>query len=163
MTGVQTCALPILLKAQRPDLTPTQIEQGILQYTTDPKSIEPLAAEKKQIDSDDVAARNLDAIVSDIDRFNQKFGPNAFDKFTGPVDARIQRLRTETGIKATSEDVALARQIESRVETAVQGFRLGNFGTALSEKESAKFEKIDRKSTRLNSSHIPLSRMPSSA
>ena len=45
-------------------------------------------------------------------------------------------------------------------------YGMGNWGSRLIESVQGKSSKIrfaDRKSTRLNSSHIPLSRMPSSA
>src|ERR1051326_2226163 len=47
----------------------------------------------------------------------------------------------------------------------VSKFGLGVFGNEVSEMAIAAWgiDEMDRKSTRLNSSHIPLSRMPSSA
>ena len=41
--------------------------------------------------------------------------------------------------------------------------KIANEGGSFDEENSGWIGKLDRKSTRLNSSHIPLSRMPSSA
>ena len=66
---------------------------------------------------------------------------------------------------------AFGRLIEYELSIGVEGFYcMGSSGEALllsMEERKQALEKIiqivDRKSTRLNSSHIPLSRMPSSA
>ena len=49
------------------------------------------------------------------------------------------------------------------MDTSIGVIGLGIMGAAYVRNLMAKGFKVDRKSTRLNSSHIPLSRMPSSA
>ena len=56
--------------------------------------------------------------------------------------------------------ISKARRKANPMKTKNDKVRLGNYST---EALRGMAEKADRKSTRLNSSHIPLSRMPSSA
>ena len=52
----------------------------------------------------------------------------------------------------------------SGIVTGIVGFQTGgNYGPGLTTYHASVLQSSDRKSTRLNSSHIPLSRMPSSA
>ena len=56
----------------------------------------------------------------------------------------------------------LSQKLKERLKTLPKGQWLGAFGVDPSRTQPFMAE-LDRKSTRLNSSHIPLSRMPSSA
>ena len=69
--------------------------------------------------------------------------------------------------KPLDEVVALAQQgldyTQKTQQVAEQRKELEAYAQQIKMQEQAFQEQIDRKSTRLNSSHIPLSRMPSSA
>lgn len=128
------------LKKSRPELTEPEIEDAKLRFMTDPRSLNPGEVDRRSLLADAEAADSLDQAVENIDRFNQKYGAGAFDKFTGPIDARIQKLKQQ--YKITSDDERIVRQIFTEVGRSLQGYRKANFGTALTESEIKAFRKI---------------------
>ena len=80
---------------------------------------------------------------------------------------RIQTLLSATGDSVVESYVAIAKQ-EAQAAAKASGGGMAAIREAVEKAETetrAKYEKIeiDRKSTRLNSSHVSESRMPSSA
>ena len=71
----------------------------------------------------------------------------------------IQHIIQETDIELISKKIGLRNRIKNILVGAMEPHEALNY----IEKESLLITPGDRKSTRLNSSHIPLSRMPSSA
>lgn len=129
------------LSETRPDLKPEQIREAVTKYEQNPASLNPTNKEREALVADDEAARGLDQVASNIQKFNAKFGANAFDKFTGPIEGRIQQFKSAyKGF--TSEDEKLARSIWSQAEQQIQGYRKGNFGTALTGTELSRFKRI---------------------
>lgn len=112
------------------------------QLMIDPRSVNMPETDFKTVKADDEAASGMDAQLKKIEAFNAKYGENAFDKFTGPIDSRISKLRTKSGINVSEGDAMEARQIESGIALAAQGFKKGNYGTALSEGERTDFRTI---------------------
>ena len=78
------------------------------------------------------------------------------------LDAAIRagrvRLNSSSCVQATSNPASAARDSQEAGSKPN-----GQAGSSIDEQERQTLAAIDRKSTRLNSSHIPLSRMPSSA
>ena len=113
-------------------------------------------------------------------KFGQSEAHSALDRFEDPIKMTEQGIRDlkkdlENSLKSLAEVKALT--IRSRRESAEKKeiaadyekkamllLKKGQNGDLDSaEAERLATEALDRKSTRLNSSHIPLSRMPSSA
>lgn len=129
------------LSETRPDLKPEQIREAVTKYEQNPASLNPTNREREALVADDEAARGLDQVAANIQKFNAKFGANAFDKFTGPIEGRIQQFKGNyKGF--TSEDERLARSIWSQAEQQIQGYRKGNFGLALTGIEIGRFKRI---------------------
>lgn len=76
-----------------------------------------------------------------VDRFNQKFGKDAFEKFTGPIEGRIQLMRQRLA-GFSDEDARMAREIVQRIEEATSGFRLDLYGKNLTSSEQKLFEEV---------------------
>jgi hypothetical protein len=129
------------LSKSRPELSQDQLSDAKTRFLANPASMNPDAVSKRQIEAMDESSRGLDQAVANIEKFNAKFGPNAFDKFTGPIEARIQKFRSQYA-GFSEDDARLARQIESQVEQQVQIYRKENFGSALTESELNRFKRI---------------------
>ena len=96
------------------------------------------------------------------------------DPFDGRADLERRIIRTPLDpVQTFSDDplrmmraVRFAAQLDFSIDPLVFDAVKGNterIGIITQERITEELNKIDRKSTRLNSSHIPLSRMPSSA
>lgn len=130
------------LKKVRPELTEAQIDEAKARYlASGAKGLNPDATERKAISADDEAARGIGDTLSKVEQFNAKFGPNAFDRFTGPIEGRIQQFRNNYS-SFKKEDERLAREIASDVAFQIQAYRKQNFGTALTKPEIGTFRKI---------------------
>ena len=131
-----------------------------------------------------------DAIIVACDS-TFEFEGESFGKPATPELAieRAKRLSGNSGLLHTGHciiDTKQGRELADRVTTVVTfeelddelirdyvatgeplkvagGFTLDGFSSPLIKTISGDYTNVDRKSTRLNSSHIPLSRMPSSA
>lgn len=121
-----------------PDITPEKKTEILTRYTQDPSSYN---APKDQIDLANAAADGASALSQvrqHIEQFNQKFGPGAFDKFTGPIDDRIQKFKNLTGF--TADDERFVRQISSELEGSIQEYRKKLFGSALTGNEEKRWQ-----------------------
>lgn len=99
-------------------------------------------SEIKTITAGDTLATGLQRALDDVKAFNAKFGKNAFDQFTGPIDSRIFNLRKKYGKQFTDADAIAARQIFQEIDQVSQAYRVSNFGTALTQSEQNEFKKI---------------------
>ena len=129
----------------------TDIREWRFRYQKSPKSVEYTKETIKEhvpLTPTDYEQKVLEIKTTDVKEF--------FDQ--GSVDVALDEDNTLTFSKPFSGDVT-AKFISigdyENVKDTVPG--------ALSLDESSQSQTVDRKSTRLNSSHIPLSRMPSSA
>ena len=121
-----------------PNLTPDKRNEILTRYTQNPAAYD---APKDQIDLVNAAADGASAlsqVQQHIEQFNQKFGENAFDKFTGPIDDRIQKFKNLTGF--TADDERLVRQISSELEGSIQEYRKKLFGSALTGNEEKRWQ-----------------------
>mgnify|MGYP003349097227 CR=1 FL=1 len=189
MTGVQTCALPIsspdaLLRAAAVEasasLEPAQRLPLILPLLHDPtkqvriEAARALAgpAEMQMSDADRAAFRAALAEYVDVQRYNA-------DRAEGHMNLALLELRRGNGLLADAPltraiavdptfvpayvqlaDLYRGRREEDKAEAMLNQAVAHNPDAALAHHALGL---SDRKSTRLNSSHIPLSRMPSSA
>lgn len=129
------------LSETRPDLKPEQIREAVTKYEQNPASLNPTNKEREALVAEDEVARGLDQVASNIEKFNAKFGANAFDRFTGPIEGRIQQFKNSyKGF--SSDDERLARSIWSQAEQQIQAYRKTNFGTALTGTELSRFKRI---------------------
>ena len=112
-------------------------------------------------------------IVEEMFSVQKKYEPQYFvtekgaiEKALGPILRREQLARQEFmslfPMTPTKDKQTRARSFQARFKAGGVKFDKGASWYPDLEEEMARFPK-DRKSTRLNSSHIPLSRMPSSA
>ena len=79
------------------------------------------------------------------------------------VSALVAALRAGRGAPADASSTLQAQRVESELQNVVQSLTRINAAQAELDRLRQPMDDLDRKSTRLNSSHIPLSRMPSSA
>ena len=159
MTGVQTCALPILLKkdqiskvieqentgAEKSKLFPSDVglvvTDFLLQYFDDVMDYGFTA--KIESEFDEVATGNL--------KWNRMI-KDFYSPFKKDVDKTIETAERIKGERELGIDPESGKPVIARV---------GRYGAMI---QIGKADENERwKSTRLNSSHIPLSRMPSSA
>ena len=100
-------------------------------------------------------------ITAVIRRGRQMLLGQIADEYHAQVDVHLNRVRA--GITVAREMDALARQvITERLSKAIEKNVIAGFAVDPGILGGAVI-RIDRKSTRLNSSHMPVSRMPSSA
>ena len=103
-----------------------------------------------------LANKNYDLIL--VSRNESKLNKIAEDikqKISRNSEILVADLATDQGIQKVCEKINNDMEIE---------FVVNNAGLGINKKfHEADLKEEDRKSTRLNSSHIPLSRMPSSA
>ena len=124
--------------AANPDITPEKKTEILTRYAQNPSAYD---APKDQIDLANAAADGASAlsqVQQHIEQFNQKFGPGAFDKFTGPIDDRIQKFKNLTGF--TADDERFVRQISSELEGSIQEYRKKLFGSALTGNEEKRWQ-----------------------
>lgn len=101
------------------------------------------AALIKDVETENTSFLQLERAVDSIDKFNEKFGPNAFEEYVGPIDAPVFRAKAGAiDPKKLKEADAEARKIFRTVNFIVQGYRKGNFGTALTANETQAFNEI---------------------
>lgn len=113
-----------------------------------------LTADRKQIDqvkSEDKSFVLLDQASKDIDAFDAKYGKGAFDNFVGPFDSkRLQFQNWAINPKDVPEANREANRIFKKVNQVVQGYRRGEYGTALSASETNLFKGIVSDNTYAN-------------
>ena len=153
MTGVQTCALPIL-KELRASLETIRATAHELITTIDGHLAELQQQRQAQQTVEQAAEQPApDSVFS-------KLPPEQQQEMTDSVKAMLQTL-IDADVKSTGE---VTQGTLDAIQT--QGFVLSGDGTlqrAEAQPEPWNGMDGDRKSTRLNSSHITRSRMPSSA
>lgn len=94
----------------------------------------------KSVTSDYPAARQLMQSLGAIEAFDAKYGKGAFQREIGPMDTKLRRFTAKYSEDQSPQHIE-ATQLLSGINTIVQGFRLGNFGTALSAGEREEFKK----------------------
>ena len=171
MTGVQTCALPIFLKKNGPSSSKQIFDQinTTVSYATTKRILVSLA--KANFLSVYGLAKATRYAISPIYQVIRPIDLNAY--YQQEIDERkiIEVFNSEVINEVlANHDVFTESELKSL--NKLQHEFVKNT-SQLSEAEYKKeFERLaidlswkssDRKSTRLNSSHIPLSRMPSSA
>ena len=127
----------------------------------------------KQFDRLDIASvSELEIPHRDLEKAYQELSAeqkNALDVAAKRVRAYHERQKIETGCHSWEYEEAdgtkLGQKVTplDRVGIYVPGGKAAYPSSVLMNAIPAKVAGVDRKSTRLNSSHIPLSRMPSSA
>ena len=154
MTGVQTCALPIYLENLIASINATNEANQTL--------VIPAQRLAKKADKERLAAQE------ELTKLKNEANTQA------QMQRRLEEQEKEAAEKAkrvfgTPEEEFRAATQAGREGLGLEGERIARNAAALAAKENGLRSKIgsledqDRKSTRLNSSHIPLSRMPSSA
>lgn len=126
--------------AAKPDATEEEISDLRSRLTRNLKSTEANADVVKRIRTTDEAARSIGAVLENIDKFNQKFGTNAFDEFTGPIDNRILQLKAKYKDKFGADDEEKATQIFSQAADTINRYRNALFGATLTGPEKKAFE-----------------------
>ena len=167
MTGVQTCALPISPTNFLKSATPIALR--LRAGGAPSKPVNPVVARALNSPPGSIAvvATNMARLFVDangrwfqaVSQHTAKVrtaGTNAPPAPTGLPDAALEEIRRV--IYEPSSPAYLFT--DEKVEASLRRIRdMGNVRT-----EQQRLQRVvDRKSTRLNSSHIPLSRMPSSA
>ena len=158
MTGVQTCALPISVIGQ--------VVAG-------------LSAEKTMLADPSRTAESIAALNQAKERLEHLRGPGA--KWNVLVGDRVADLSNNVNYQFRATSRNISRMMDERIELLKKGDEWDELTryiqTVVADAVTQAFVdleqgrnavreevvELDRKSTRLNSSHIPLSRMPSSA
>ena len=157
MTGVQTCALPICRFHFRDGLM-----GGNLWFMGDSLDSALLAAERAH-----AAAASVAGVICPFPGGIAASGSKAGSKYPFSIASTYAEycptLKAKEGVNTRLPD-----GVASVMEIIINGRDLDTLIRAtqaaiLAAQETKGLIRIDRKSTRLNSSHIPLSRMPSSA
>ena len=103
------------------------------------------------------------------EKFTVNVGAEALVGLAGEVTVAVGATESKMTLRSVPEAVVVALPAGSVTEKVPEGARLtvpwaeAVTGMVQLEPEQLMVPMVDRKSTRLNSSHIPLSRMPSSA
>lgn len=126
--------------AAKPEATEEEIADLRSRLSRNLKSTEANADAVKRIRTTDEAARSIGAVLENIDKFNQKFGTNAFDEFTGPIDNRILQLKAKYKDKFGADDEEKATQIFSQAADTINRYRNALFGATLTGGEKKAFE-----------------------
>lgn len=97
-----------------------------------------------QIQNADATSQQLQSIAGQVAAFNQKFGPNAFQEYVGPMDQPVFRFKTKKALGPDQLSAAdrEARGIQQQVFSIVQDYRNKNFGSALTANEESIFRNI---------------------
>lgn len=130
------------LKSLYPGIPARDLEEQVAIYKSGgQKAIEAPMEIVKIVDAGDAIVQGLGDAFTAVQKFNAKFGKDAFDQFVGPIEGRLQKLKSKYG-NMTKEDEILARQIWSSVAATEQAYRKVNFGTALTQSEIGQFKNI---------------------
>lgn len=131
------------VKSIDPNISETDLKKQVGQFiSSNGQSALIPQNEMKVIAGGDTLAVGIQQALDGVKAFNDKFGKDAFDQFTGSIDNRIFNLKRRFGPKFTAEDAIAARKIFQSIDQVSQAYRLSNFGTALSATEQKQFEKI---------------------
>jgi len=97
---------------------------------------------KENIMSESVSVEMLDGIQDRINKYEEDYGVS-FNKSVGPIQNALRNLeRYTTDPNSMSEQQREANSIFQSVNQLIQGYRKGNFGTALTENETKVFNGI---------------------
>ena len=157
MTGVQTCALPIWLHEF--DKRTTGLEPGTLTIIAGRPS------SGKSLVSVSMAFRMAEMEVP-VAIFSMEMSARSLLDRMMCGKARVDLMRFRSGSTTTEENRLLHDSLNYIYGLPIYIDEKPNITMAEVARKLEKMKRehgIDRKSTRLNSSHIPLSRMPSSA
>ena len=170
MTGVQTCALPIYILDSIPGISYSFTQP--IDMRVQEMIIGARGDVVVKIFGDDIA--ELNRLTRDVSNALKKL-PGARDVF-GLQNDGMRYLTAKVDRLAAGRFGLNAGEIQDALRVWVDGHQVGLVlegsirtplvvrGSETSRRSSVDFARLpDRKSTRLNSSHIPLSRMPSSA
>jgi hypothetical protein len=103
-------------------------------------AIEAPAQIVKSVATDYPVVRQLFSSMKAIEDYDAKYGKGAFQGEVGPMDSKV-RLFSSKYSESNDPKHVEATQLLSSINTVIQAFRLGNFGTALSAGEKAEFAK----------------------
>ena len=159
MTGVQTCALPISLLCvaalTAPDIDvsqpPFNIQgDGVTDCTAALQSVADAATFQQTTDANGFVTAQTAPVI---------YFPSGIYKISGPITfkAVVSIVGSKAIIAQTASSQSFVFPRGTQIDIEGMKFVGGTNAIYISNAN------IDRKSTRLNSSHIPLSRMPSSA
>lgn len=99
--------------------------------------------EAKNIKSESKSYELLSQASQQIDNFNKKYGENAFDEYVGPIDNWSLKYKNMLmNSKNVPQQAKDANEVFQKVNQIIQGYRRGQFGTALSRSESDLFKGI---------------------
>lgn len=97
---------------------------------------------KENIMNESVSVEMLDGIQDRINKYEEDYGVS-FNKSVGPIQNALRSLeRYTTDPNSMSEQEREANSIFQSVNQLIQGYRKGNFGTALTENETKVFNGI---------------------
>mgnify|MGYP003350583431 CR=1 FL=1 len=155
MTGVQTCALPILAPIPAPRLSGAVIAFIVLAFA----SFATLYRGGYSLPLYSPQGSN-----SEPGDFRAGLGVRPF------FLSHVEFLGLEAAVEIGDERAIAVEKLRRHHFTRAQHLfirlapaRMGDLGIDVGPEPILRWTELDRKSTRLNSSHIPLSRMPSSA
>lgn len=130
------------VKEQNPNISDQELQLEKQRYIASKGDAAKIPTDTlKKIEAGDTIIQGLNTALDNVEKFNAKFGPNAFDQFTGPIEGRIQKLKSKYG-NLSKEDEIAARQIWSSIAQIEQAYRQANFGTALTANELNQFKNI---------------------
>lgn len=133
------------IKASGIPLTPEEEADAIAKYAVGGNAMNAPAPIAKDLQTEVKSFKLLDDSIAKIEAFNQKYGKDAFSKFVGPIDSLVVEKFASTFPASVRESaISDAKNIFEGIEKVVQGYRLGNFGTALTESETQRFLRILR-------------------
>ena len=190
MTGVQTCALPILIKKQAqlagygtPNFSDPNYVDLYTQYKESKNKLEGMISASKSFNKDVTKIGDIFATGQGKDKYDEATFASEFGKARQmhPEERYSQNgVSPSTWLKEREPELGeifqnAAKQIVKPIKMTSENLPTTFGGRFMSKEHGENFtpeqgeavinqiESGDRKSTRLNSSHIPLSRMPSSA
>jgi len=124
-----------------PEAKPDEVAALRSRLILDPNAVTASNDVIKEIRAQDLAAQSLGQVLQHINDFESKFGKGSFDKYTGPIEYRLNKFRKNyTGF--TDEDEAKANQIFSELAKTVNDYRNKKFGSALTQFEGGEFKKF---------------------
>ena len=160
MTGVQTCALPICFPAKKTEAEAEKIAGA------DTKVAE---SEAEMLESQSEFNRRITRLQNSIEKLTNAQEQKAAAEYFY-IQALEKKVWEEVREQIVKSDIAEETKEAMIKKTGLENFNLMQAGIESITRQKLNNEQInylrgqiDRKSTRLNSSHRSLSRMPSSA
>lgn len=130
------------LSSQYPDKPKSEIDAEVKRYVSGgPGAVNAPTFIVKDATAADKLVVGLDQTFDQVQKFNEKYGAGAFEKYVGPWEGRITSVEKKFGQLGTDEKRDL-QGILSSIAQVKQAFKLTNYGTALSTGEREDFKNI---------------------